>query len=173
MSSCRQALLLAATLAATWGTVHQGQAQNVFVLNPDLAFHANCKNKPRPEVESSIEEFLKSQNFSVLNVGRIQKEHGVFFLNTEIIGLDKDRRIIKVVGIPRMDTKYPVIVETPPPTHRSSELEQAMLTFASTTLGCEVSQVSRGENGVDAIQYYNSEVSRIEGLFRQAEFLQK
>jgi hypothetical protein len=116
---------------------------------------------------------MKSHGFSVLNQGRIQRDHGYYLLNTQIIGLDSDREIIEFVSFPGRDGLYSVGLRSRPPTHRSPELEEAALTFASNSLGCEVRNVTRGENGPDAIAFYNREVQRVRSLFREAEELQK
>jgi len=63
-------------------------------------------------------------------------------------------------------------LNTPPPTHRSAELENRLLAFVSEKLACEVQQVTRGENAKDAIEFYDWEIQRIETLFREAEELQ-
>jgi hypothetical protein len=62
-------------------------------------------------------------------------------------------------------------LDTPPPTKRASQLEDALLKFASDTLGCEVRQVSRGENGADARSFHDQLISNAENLFREAEQL--
>jgi hypothetical protein len=142
------------------------------VLYPDLAFHIVCKETARTALEKNIEGFLKSEGFKVLNQARIQREHGVFLDDLHIIGLDDKRRIIDFLEFSSADRRYAVRLNSPPPTHRSPHVEEALLTFASGKLGCQVRQVTRETNGADASQLHDIEVMRIEGLFRQAEELQ-
>jgi hypothetical protein len=73
--------------------------------------------------------------------------------------------------VPPAQGRYLVGLTTPPPTKRAPQLEDALLEFASKTLGCEVRQVIRGENAADAAEFYNDEIMRVENLFRQAEQL--
>ena len=142
------------------------------VLYPDLAFHIVCEEKARTALEDKIEGFLKSEGFKVLNQARLQREHGVSVSDLHIIGVDDKRRIIDFLDFSIADGRYAVRLNTPPPTHRSPQVEKALLTFASGKLGCQVRQVTREANGSDASQLHDIEVRRIEGLFRQAEELQ-
>jgi hypothetical protein len=140
------------------------------LFSPDLTFHFVCKDKIRSALEDDIEAFLKLEGFKVLNKGRVQREHSVFLLDTDIIALDEKRRLIDVIAGPQAVT-YAVRLLTPPPTQRASRLEDALLKFASDKLGCEVLQVARGENGHDARQYYDRKIRDTENLFREAEQL--
>jgi hypothetical protein len=142
------------------------------VLYPDLAFHIVCEEKARTALENDIERFLKSEGFKVLNQARIQREHRVLLSDLHIIGLDDKRRIVDFLEFSSADRRYAVKLNSPPPTHRSPQVEEALLAFASNKLGCQVRQVTREENGADAGQLHDIEVRRIEGLFRQAEELQ-
>ena len=142
------------------------------VVLPDLTFQFVCNKKDRTALEDDIEKFMRRQSFNVLNQARIQREHGVFLKGVEIIGLDRARRVIEVSDLPPSQDRYAVVLNSPPPTKHDPQLEAALLEFASKILGCEVRHVARGENGIEAASAYNDVVSRIEGLFRQAEELQ-
>ena len=147
------------------------------VLSSDLAVTFTCPNKSRDVLEVGVEDFLKGEGFRVLNLGRIQRDRGVDLYVTKIISLDSDREIIEIsgflVGVPRMNIVYAAILRSPPPTHRSPRLEQAILTLISKGLSCEPTEVSRGENGPNTKELYDQEVARIEGLFREGEVLDR
>jgi hypothetical protein len=171
------ALTAATTIIACLLFARDGQTQGVGVLSSDLAVNFVCPNKSRDELEVGMDDFLKVQGFRVLNLGRIQRDHEVNLQITKVIGLDSDRKIIEfsgfLLGVPRIKVVYAVILRSPPPTRRSPQLEQALLTFVSKGLGCEPTEVSRGENGQDAKEFYDHEISRIENLFREGEALSK
>jgi hypothetical protein len=124
-----------------------------------------------------MEAFLKDEGFRVLNLGRIQRAREVNLQSTAIYGLDNDRRIVVILGflIPfaGKDVLYTVSLTSPPPTQRSPQLEEAILTLVSEKLGCVARQVVRSENGPDATEFYNREVTRIDGLFREGAALEK
>ncbi len=148
-------------------------AQKIRSLAPDLAFHLICEGKERAEIENGIEKFMTSEGFQVLNRGRLQRQHNVFLLDTDIVSLDKKRRIIDVIKLPPPSVdRYAVRLLSPPPTSRSPALEDTLLAFVSNKLGCQVRQVSRNLNGAEVADLYDGEIKRIEGLFRQAEELQ-
>jgi hypothetical protein len=164
----RVAVLLALAVAATLVRV---ALADVRVLHADLSFHFVCKEKDRASLEEDIDRFLRQQGFKVLNKSRIQREHGFSLSVLEIIGLDDKRRTIRVHDVPSGEGRYSVGLNTPPPTKHASQLEDALLEFASNTLGCEVRQVTRGENAEDTADLYSNTVRRVENLFRQAEQL--
>jgi hypothetical protein len=147
------------------------RADPVQVLSPDLAFHFVCKGKEHLALEDDIGVFLRRQGFKVLNQGRIQHEHGFDLTDLKIIGLDDKRRMVRIIAVPFSEGRYSVGLNTPPPTRHDPQLEDALLAFASKTLGCHVRQVTRGENAADAREFYNAEVKRTENLFQQAERL--
>jgi hypothetical protein len=161
----------AISLAVAVAVVHDALADS-HVLRPDLTFLIACKARDRATLEWQIDEFLRQQGFKVLNQGRIQREHGYFLTGLKIIGLDDKRRVITVIHVPPAGGTYSVGLNTPPPTKRDPQLEDALLGFASNTLGCNVRQIDRGENATDAAGLHNEKIRRIERLFRQAEQLQ-
>jgi hypothetical protein len=166
-----------AVIASVLSSERNGLTQESRVLSADLAINFVCANKPRSELETGMEEFVNGEGFNVLNQGRLQRDHGIYLLNTQIVGLDGKRDILEFVGLPvgfaKKDTVYNAGLRSPPPTRRSPQLEEAVLTFVSKGLGCDVRQVTRGENGPDAIQFYDREFARIESVFRDADILKK
>ena len=162
-------------IALSIGAVGFPRAQETYapsLFSSDLAFQFICKNKARTALEDDIAMFLKRAGFRVLNLGRIQREHNVFLLDLNIIGLDDKQRMIDIISLPTAEGRYAATLRTPPPTHRLPDLEESLLKFTSDELGCEVRQVTRGQNGTDARAFYDNEITRIENLFREAEALQ-
>jgi hypothetical protein len=159
------ALWILATVPSLPDVTH---AQSGLLFSSDLAFQFICKDKARSALEKDFEDFLQREGFKVLNQGKIQREHGVFVFDTQIIGLDDKKRTIDVIALPGSEGRYAVRLRTPPPTQRVVILEGALLKFVSDKLACEVRQIARGENGADAKAYYDQEISRIENLFREA-----
>jgi hypothetical protein len=153
-----------------------GMTEEVRVLSANLAVNFKCENEPRSVLETDVEAFLKDEGFAVLNLGRIQRDQGLNLQYTKIIGRDDSRRIIELAGffVPVLGkVLYTISLMSPPPTHRSSELEKAILALVTEKLGCAATQVARGENGADAAAFYNREVARIDNLFREVVALQK
>jgi len=147
------------------------------VIASDLALQFVCRGDSDQTIESAVESFLTGHQFKVLNKARVQQNHGVFIVPVEIIGIDAQRRQIDITLMPPPSTKkdarrYAMRINSPPPTEHDAELEQAALDFASKTLGCELRQVSRGENEEDAREFYDRLFKTTEGWFRQTEELE-
>ena len=151
-----------------------GRAQPHRLLGNDLGLIFICKqNMPPTTIEDGIESFLRQQGFKVLNQVRLQRERGVFIPFVILIwGLDEQGRIINFDGLPTQKGKYAASLLTRPPTRRSTDLEDAILKLVSEQLGCELTQVARGENQADTEQGYDNHYRIIEGLFQKAERLQ-
>jgi len=169
LRNCRSYLLLV-VVGLVWPIAQTG-ADPVLVFSPDLSFQFVCKDIGRSDLEQEIERFLREVGFKVLNQGRIQREHDVFLLATNIVALDGQRRVIDVISVPRAKGKYELRLQSPPPTKRAPPLEDALLKFVARTLGCEAREIIRGENGPDARAYYESRLRAVENLFHEAEEL--
>jgi hypothetical protein len=141
-------------------------------VTSDLAFVFVCEEKAQSVLEDGIEKFLRREGFKVLNQARIQREQGVFIFDILIMGLDEKRRIFKFNALPPAKGRYAASLMTPPPTQRSTGLEEAILKLVSEHLGCAVRQVARGENQAATEGAYNNHYRIIEDLFHQAERLQ-
>lgn len=149
-------------------TLYPGQ-----VLSPDSAFLFDCKGEDKSVLETNIEGFLLSKGFRVLNLGKIQREHKIHTLETDIIGLDQKRGIIEFVSLPSSKGTYSVGFTSRPPTRRSFDIDESLLAFTKNKLKCEIRQRSGGENGMETKRFYDAEVQRIEGLFLEAKELSK
>jgi hypothetical protein len=64
-----------------------------------------------------------------------------------IDGIDHQRRMIRFMEEPFHPGTYALTLTTPPPTHRATQLEEAVLAFASDKLKCPVRDLTRHENG--------------------------
>jgi hypothetical protein len=154
------------------------RAQGIRVLSSDLAALAVCKDRDPITLEDPFERFLRGQGFKVLNVARIQREHGHRpLLEVHMVGLDDKRRIVIFRMLPypkeqiQRQDRYSVGFRTTPPTRHASEIEVALLDFFSNELRCEVRDVARSENGAEAADLYDQEVARVENMFREADKL--
>jgi hypothetical protein len=169
MIASRFALLAGAALTFTHAL---SLGQTTRVLSPDLALFMYCPDKDVASVERAIEEFLGQEGFRVLNLEKIRREHGRPFYALEINGLDSKRRILHFIGftLPEGRGRYHIVLNTQPPTQRSTELEAKLESFP-TGLECSVRQLNRGSNDASARDMHDSEVTRVEGLFREADAL--
>ncbi len=131
-------IVLVITAAALWlgAAMH---ARATLAYSPDLAFNFDCGDKAQSALEEAIESFLRDERFRVLNEGRWQRQQGVFLVD-RILALDEKRRIIEfmTIALPRLHRqgKYTVRLATPPPTERSTPLEEHLERFVSDTLAC-------------------------------------
>lgn len=89
-------------------------AQEARVLKPDLAFHMRCSERDQTAFEKQIESYLTSQRFRVLNLTRIQKEHGYFISNFHMIALDEADRILEIQSLPYDENLYAASLITKP-----------------------------------------------------------
>jgi hypothetical protein len=158
-----------ATLLISFGVASISHAESN-VLHADIAFHFSCKGQAAIEIGNQIEAFLQREGFEVLNRARLEQEHGVYLNGLEVIGLDKPNRMIDFRAS-HVGDAYSVALNTRPPTKHSSQFEESLLKFVSQKLGCAVRQVTRGENGADAIGFYDRLVELRDALFREAERL--
>jgi len=157
-------------IAVAVGWSADTRAQSPRLLTNDLGFIFVCKQNMQSVLEDGIERFLRQQGFKVLNQARIMREQGVFTFDILIMGVDDKRRIFKFNALPPAKGRYAASLMTPPPTRRSTDLEEAVLKLVSEQLGCEVRQVARGENQASA-EDYDKHYKIIEDLFQQAERL--
>jgi len=138
---------------------------------PDLAFWFRCEERANPVLESRIEGFLEFHRFRVLNLGKLQREHGVDIDDLSIEALDQHGRIIDMHAFRESPGNQAVGLYSPPPTKHDSALEEALLNFASKEMGCRTDQITRNSNGPEAAEMHEWNVRRIEGLFNEAEQL--
>ena len=146
-------------------------AQEARVLKPDLAFHMRCSERDQTAFEKQIESYLTSQRFRVLNLARIQKEHGYFISNFHMIALDEADRILEIQSLPYDENLYAASLITKPPTKRADDLEKSLVTFIRDSAECDVKQETRSDNTNANSKMYEHELNRVNRLFREAQQL--
>lgn len=142
-------------------------------LAPDFAFNFTCTGAHYPASESAIEKFVASQGFAVFNEERVRRQYNLPMYPLAIDGFDARHRMLDFRGINEKSSDKPVPVATiysvglysPPPTRHDANLENAMQAFVSGTLKCEISHLSRADNGVERAAFfdkiYKAEQTRI------------
>lgn len=140
---------------------------------PDLSFWFRCEQRATPELEQRIEAFLQQQGFRVLNLGALQRGANVAIYDVNITAIDAKTRTILIYAFKDSPGSQTIALFSPPPTQHDAVLEDLLLTFATQGLGCKTDQVARNTNGSEAAEMHNSEVRRIEGLFKEAAELKK
>ncbi|HSM95751.1 MAG TPA: hypothetical protein VLT91_06895 [Rhizomicrobium sp.] len=142
-------------------------------LEADLAFNFTCSGASYPASEPAIEKFVASHGFTVFNEERVRRQYKLAMYPLAIDGFDARRRMLDFRGINEKSSDKPVPVATiysvglysPPPTRHDDGLEKAMQDFVSGTLKCDISNVSRGDNGADRTAFfdkvYKAEQARI------------
>lgn len=138
-------------------------------LNADMSFHFVCRQNSRPGIEKDIELFLRSGGFRGLNQGEIQRQHNVHILDTSIVALDGNNKMIEVRSVPGADSRFAFYLYSEPPTKHFSSFESEILNFVSNRLGCEIRQLARKENEEEQRDSYQSELRRIERLLENAD----
>lgn len=135
----------------------------------DLAYIFNCKGKAEPPSDQAIQKFLEDKGFRVLNKVRDAKQLHVDYdwMSMDIDGIDSARRKVSFMAFPDQQNAYFVGLYSEPPTHHSSDLEVALLTFTEKTLGCENRQVERHENPANAKNIYDVNFKTTEGWFKE------
>jgi hypothetical protein len=167
----RTAFLLQILTAVALVIAGGGCAQSTRTLRADLSYIVQCDGRPTAQTEKTVEQFLNAEGFKSLNLGRIQKDHGVGLYDLHILGLQGQQKTVDFLALPQQIGRYAVGLYTKPPTVRAESLEKSLEVFLTKDLGCRIAQTTRGENPAEAIDFFNREVARIEGLFKQADEL--
>ena len=142
---------------------------NGAVFAADLFVRFDCKEQSRDDFEKEIEAFFLQNNFKTLNLAMIQHQHQVYLLETDIVAIDSNLRIVKLRSYPTMKTTFLLTLSSMPPTKRLDSLEKDILTFFSDKLRCDSRETLRAENGSERIKYYEREIERVQGLFNEAD----
>jgi hypothetical protein len=148
-------------------------ASQISILSEDLSLHLRCDHSDNAHIEEKIENFLGSSGFDVLNKGKIQKQHGVYLLQTDITSIDKINQIVEVRQFLRSSRLYSLSLLTPPPTSRNTELEKKIVQFVESELNCTIYQQRRGVNAITAKSLFERTVSAILSQFKQARELRQ
>ena len=137
----------------------------------DLAFWFKCPSRADAMLESQFVAFLLQHGFESLNLGAIQRRHGINVFDLNITAIDQSHRIISIVAFPNTPGKQAVALYSEPPTRHDSRLEESLLNFASIGVACINSQITRGQNDSSVRKLHAHEVQRIKGLFKEAKVL--
>lgn len=154
-------ILCAPFLAACSGPKGSQQA--------DLAFWFRCETRANPALEQKLDAFLTLKGFRVLNLGAIQREKNIAVFDLNMTAMDSKHRIIDIMAFPSTPGSQSVGLYSAPPTHHDVALEESLLEFSSTGLACRTTQVARHDNDLTSMEMHESDVRRIEGLFKEAE----
>jgi len=146
-------------------------------LSPDLALNFSCKIAPS---EEAIEKFLKLHDFEVANPERVRRQLQRSFFLLDIEALDKRSWIVTFRGssIPAVQQKvegvfYTVGVNSPPPTQHDRNLEEAIISFVSNDLDCQITSNGRYENPVGATDFFRLILSNQKSRIYEAEICDK
>src|SRR5438046_2497944 len=93
-------------------------AQSTRTLRADLSYIVQCDGRPTAQTEKTVEQFLNGEGFRSLNLGRIQKDHGVGLYDLHIIGLQRQQKTVDFLALPQQIGRYAVGLYTKPPTVR-------------------------------------------------------
>ena len=138
-----------------------GQEQK---LAPDFAFNFTCTGPAYPASESAIEKFIAGRGFTVFNEERVRRQYKLAMYPLAIDGFDARHRMLDFRGIneksgdkpdPSVASIYSAGLYSPPPTRHDTELEKAMLAFATDTLKCSVSNISHADNGAERAAFFD------------------
>ncbi|WP_156952106.1 hypothetical protein [Bradyrhizobium sp. WSM1743] len=164
-------LMVGLLVLFNWALEPAIAAQAMFALHADMTFLFVCERQPRAEVERQSEAFLKQNGFRVLNLADVQHRHGFRFMESHLVALDRDQRMVEIMSVPSGKELYSFALYSMPPTEHSTAFEGDALRLASGALGCENRQIDRHENGPERRPFFESEIRRVERLFEQADRL--
>jgi hypothetical protein len=146
----------------SWGQSNVG-------LLPDLAFHFTCKNVAAVSLARDLGTFLHTSGFRSIDLAKIQAEHGLGKVHFQMEAIDSANYWVTISSSPRHPDAYSFALYSTPPTHHAPALEQYFIDFISMSMGCEAKNVDHHENGVEALGIFQRQVSRVEGLFQEAD----
>jgi hypothetical protein len=135
----------------------QAEAQQVRGLSADLTFHFTCSGESTPKFDEALERFLRQRGFEVLNRHRLLRERNreTDPWNFGIDAVDEEGRIIFISASGGMTPGvYGVQLFSRPPTHRSKDLEEEVMTFVSGTLKCRTREIVRKESKPEMLDFY-------------------
>jgi hypothetical protein len=143
--------------------------QSDVALLPDLAFHFSCKNVASVSLAGDLGTFLHTLGFRSIDLAKIQAEHGLGIVHFQMEAIDPAKHWVTISSSPRHPDAYGFGLYSTPPTHRAPALEQSFIDFISVSMHCDMKNVDRHENGVEALDIFQRQVSRVEGLFQEAD----
>lgn len=145
--------------------------QTAVGLLPDLVFHFTCKDVAADSLAGDLGRFLRTSGFRSLDLAKIQAEHGLGIPHFQMEALDSANHWVTISSSPRHPDAYAFALYSNPPTHHAPALEQSFIDFMSVSMHCDVKNVDRHENGVEALDIFQRQVSRVGGLFQETDEL--
>ncbi|MBI3774722.1 MAG: hypothetical protein HY273_04075 [Gammaproteobacteria bacterium] len=142
-------------------------------LFPDLSFNLKCDPIKLEVVESQFEAFLTQNGLKALSIAQEKKQRGKNPERIRITATDGKDRIFNATSFPTLVGTISVGFVTLPPTRRDSIFEDKALEFVRAKLGCQVQQIERHENGLEAAAFFKNDVARIEQLIEEASKIRK
>jgi len=125
------------------------EAESELILSSDLTLHFACPSSHDHDLERAAVKFLKDAEFRVINEGKILRDHGSGVFDIYIIAMDNEKRSIEILSLPPRSKSYMLNFITKPPTIRDRQFEKKLEDFIKTTDDCEITQVTKNENGAD------------------------
>ena len=143
--------------------------QSTAGLMPDLAFHFTCKDIAADSLAGDLDSFLGASGFRSIDLAKIQAAHGLGIVHFQMEALDSANHWVTISSSPRHPDVYGFALYSRPPTDHVPALEQSFIHFISVSMQCDLKNVDRHENGVEALGNFQRQVSRVQGLFQEAD----
>jgi hypothetical protein len=137
------------------------------VLLSDMTFQLNCDTEQLDNFSPRAEKFLRHSGFKAIDLSKLQMRYGKAIIPMRIIGIDNAGRIVDFMAFEYSKKKIFITLLSRPPTQHDHELENSIISFSSAFQECKLSDISRSDNGSEAIKFYNSQVNRTNNLFRE------
>jgi hypothetical protein len=116
--------------------------------NADLEFKFDCNGYAYPISDETVEAFFKDNGFKTVNIlQELRKKQLPRPFDFFVEGIDSQLRLVRFVSPVQTGWKskgwYSAGLYSRPPAKHDRSFEEAVLTFVTKTLGCEVRDVHR------------------------------
>ena len=140
------------------------------LLAPDIVIDFGCPTNPPAE---RVMTFLSMHGFTSLDLEAARRKKGDTFFPLQIDAFDRRRIMIEVIGLkkPRSygsGVDYRLTITSPPPTRHDQALESDAVQFVRGTLRCQVHDVGRFDNDVNAVKLFDSVLADVQRRMRVA-----
>jgi hypothetical protein len=147
--------------------------QSAAGLMPNLAFRFTCKDIAAESLAGDLGGFLGASGFRSIDLAKIQAAHGLGIVHFQMEAIDPAKHWVTISSPPRHPDAYGFALFSSPPTHHAAALEQSFIDFVTVTLHCDLKNLGRHENGVEALDIFQRQVLRVQGLFQEADEMAK
>jgi hypothetical protein len=93
--------------------------QSDVALLPDLEFHFSCKNVASVSLAGDLGTFLHTLGFRSIDLAKIQAEHGLGIVHSQMEAIDPAKHWVTISSSPRHPDAYGFGLYSTPPTHRA------------------------------------------------------